>query len=86
MTKFTIHSLKKEKDDLERKLEALSEDFKVLKELLKKKESTEQAGQDGGPSLPEIKNSLQFLGDDYDDLQNLNTAAKQKTPFFDFTF
>ena len=44
MTKFTIHSLKKEKDDPERKLEALSEDFKVLKELLKKKESTRKTG------------------------------------------
>ena len=42
-------------------------------------------GQDGGPSSPEIENSLQFLSGEYDDLKNLNTAAKQKTRYFHYT-
>ena len=33
----------------------------------------------------EIENGLQFLGDEYDDLRNLNTAAKKKSRCFDLT-
>ena len=44
MTKSTIQPLKKENDDLKSKLEALTKDFKVLRELLEKKESN---GKDG---------------------------------------
>ena len=67
MTKFTIQSLKKENDALQSKLVGPTKDFKALKELLEKKESTDNTEQDGGPSLPEIENSLQFLSDEYDD-------------------
>ena len=85
MTKSTIQSLKKENDGLKSKLEALTKDFKALKEFLEKKESTDKTGQDSGPSSPETENSFQFLDDEYDDLQIINTAAKQKPRFFDFT-
>ena len=34
--------------------------------------------QDGGPSSPEIERGLQFLSDEYDDLQNFHTTVKQK--------
>ena len=46
MTKSTIKSLKKENDGLKSKLEALTKDFKALKELLEKKGSTDKTGQD----------------------------------------
>ena len=58
---------------------------KKLKELLEKKQSTDKTGQDGSPSSPETENSFQFLDDEYDDLQIINTAAKQKPRCFDFT-
>ena len=77
MTKSTIQSLKKGNDGLKSKLEALTKGFKALKELLEKKESTDKTGPDGGPPSPENENSLQFPSDEYDDLPNLNTAAKQ---------
>ena len=80
MTKSTIQSLKKENGGLKSKLEALTKDFKALKELLEKKDSTDKTGQDGGPSSSEIEISFQFLSDEYDDLQNLCTAAKQNCP------
>ena len=39
-----------------------------------------KTGQDGGPSSPhdEIENSLQFLSDEYDDMQKFNTAINQE--------
>ena len=80
MTKSTIQSLKKGNDGLKSNLEALTKGFKALKELLEKKESTDKTGPDGGPPSPENENSLQFPSDEYDDLQNLNTAAKQYCP------
>ena len=79
MTKST----NQENDGLKGKLEALTKHFKALKELLEKKELTDKTGQDGGPSSPENEICLQFLSDEYDDLQNLNTAAKQKLSKFD---
>ena len=75
--KPTIQSLKNENDGLKSKLEALTKDFKALKELLEMEESTGKTGQDGGPSSPETENRFQFLGDECDDLQIINTAAKQ---------
>ena len=78
MTKSTIQSLKEENDGLKSKLEVLIKNFKTMKDLLENKESTDKTGQDGSPSSPEIENSFQFLSDEYDDLQNLNTAIKQK--------
>ena len=78
MTKSTIQSLKKENDSLKSHLEAVTKDFKALKELLERKELLDRTGQDGGPSSPETENSLQFLSDEYYDLQNFNTAVKQK--------
>ena len=77
MMKPTIQSLKNENDGLKSKLEALTKDFNALKELLEMEESTCKTGQDGGPSSPETENRFQFLGDECDDLQIINTAAKQ---------
>ena len=85
MMKSTIQSLKKGNDGLKSKLEALTKDFKALKELLEMEESTDKTAQDGGPLSPETENRFQFLGDEYDDLQIINTAAKQKPRCFDFT-
>ena len=66
-----IQSLKRESDDLKRKLETLTKDFNELKDLLEKKETTARARQDGGSSSPnrELQHSQQFLSDEYDDMQ-----------------
>ena len=45
MTKSTIQSLKKGNDGLKSKLEALTKDYKTLKELLEKKETTGKTEQ-----------------------------------------
>ena len=77
MTKPTIQSLKKENDGLKNKLETLT---KELKELLMKKESTARTSQDGGSSSPnhELESSIQFLSDEYDDLQDSHSATLRK--------
>ena len=74
MTKPTIQSLKKENDGLKNKLETPT---KELKELLMKKESTARTSQDGGSSSlnHELESSVQFLSDEYDDLQDSHSAT-----------
>lgn len=80
MTKSTIQSLKKENDGLKSKLETLNKDFKELKEQLMQKESTVRTRQDGGSSSTsqELENSVQFLSDEYGDLQDSNSATQFK--------
>ena len=56
----------------------LTKNFTALTEPLEKKESTDRTWQHGGPSSPEIESSLQFLSDEYDDLQNFHTTVKQE--------
>ena len=74
MTKPTIQLLKKGNDGLKSKLETLTKDFK---ELLMKKESTARTKQDGGSSSPnyELENIVQFLSDEYGDLQDSHSAT-----------
>lgn len=74
MTKPIIQLLKKGNDDLKSKLETLTKDFK---ELLMKKESTARTRQDGGSSSPnyELENIVQFLSDEYGDLQDSHSAT-----------
>ena len=61
-------------------LETLTKEFQELKELLEKKELTARARKDGGPSSPnhEVENSLQFLSDEYDDMQVSHSAIQGK--------
>ena len=66
MIKF--QSSKKENDDLKSKLEAKTKDFKALKELPEKKQSTDKTGQDGGPSSTETdERRIRWLKEQYPD-------------------
>ena len=55
----------------------LTKNFKALIKPLEKKESTDRTWQDGGLSSPKIE-SLQFLTDEYNDLEKFPTTVRQK--------
>ena len=79
MSKDTIKSLRKRNDDLKAQIECLMKDFKKLEDNVKQSEAR-SAEQMSPPSTVEKETikSLEYLGNEYDDLNSFRTSARKQ--------
>ena len=76
-TKDTIKSLRKQNDELKDEIANLREDFKKFEDTVKIKETNHDDQKCKAPS-EETQKSLNYLGDEYDDLKRSSKMAKQQ--------
>lgn len=76
-TKHTIKSLRKQNDELKYEIANLREDFKKFQHTVKIKETNHGDQKCKEPS-EETQKSLNYVGDEYDDLKCFSKKAKQQ--------
>ena len=76
-SKDTIKSLRKRNDNLKNEIDILREEFKKVEEAVASRENSHDIQKCQSPSI-ETQKSLEFLGDEYDDLNRFCQGANQQ--------
>jgi predicted nucleic acid-binding Zn-ribbon protein len=76
-TKDTIKSLRKQNDDLKNEIDTLRDKFRKFEHSVASKGNSHDAQKCQTPSV-ETQKSLDYLGNEYDDLNRFSETAKQQ--------
>jgi predicted nucleic acid-binding Zn-ribbon protein len=76
-TKDTIKSLRKQNDDLKNEIDTLRDEFRKFEDSVASKGNSHDAQKCQTPSV-ETQKSLDYLGNEYDDLNRFSKTAKQQ--------
>jgi hypothetical protein len=80
MSKDTVKSLKNQNDELKLQIDSMVVQVKKLQEDVKQSEAKENSHGERSETAPnkETAASLQYLGNEYDELQQFRKKAKQQ--------